>query len=94
MTEQKKKVVKTVRVTFEEFTDYDFIPCGSFFIRDATGDYLFFKTSDRQAAQQESNNLYGVSKYTVVAAKLDKTPSRLESGGLSVYATATRQVKR
>ena len=91
MVEKKVKTIETVAVTFEHFTAWDFLPVGSFYIREASGDYLFLKTSDRIAAQNHVNNLYGKGKYTVIPAKIQKTVSRLESGGLSCTGTATRR---
>ena len=89
-----EKVIKTVVVKFDKFSEWDFVPPGSFYIRPASGDYLFLKTSDRKAAQEFVNNEYGVGKYTVIPTKDQKTKSRLESGGLSCTGTATRQSKR
>lgn len=86
-----EKKIKTVVVEFEAFSAWDFIPVGSFYIRDASGDYLFLKTSNRAEAQKYVNDTYGKGKYTVVAAKVQKTVSRLESGGLSCTGTATRK---
>lgn len=86
-----EKVIKTVVVKFEKFSEWDFIPPGSFYIRPASGDYLFLKTSDRKAAQAFVNNEYGVGKYAVIPTKDQKTKSRLESGGLSCTGTATRK---
>jgi hypothetical protein len=91
MTDKKIKNLKTVDVTFEDFCQWDFLPPGSYYIRTALGDYLFLKTSDRQAAQTYIDNMYGKGKYTVVAAKIEKTKSRLESGGLSCTGTSTRR---
>lgn len=91
MSEKSVKTIKTVVVTYEDFSQWDFIPVGSFYIRMATGDYLFLKTSDRKAAQTFVNNEFGSGKYTVVPAKVQKTVSRLESGGLSCTGTATRR---
>lgn len=85
------KVIKTVAVDYETFSEWDFTPPGSFFIRDASGWYVFLKTSDRKAAQEHVNNEYGKGKYTVIPTKDQKTKSRLESGGLSCYGTATRR---
>lgn len=85
------KGIETVVVKFETLSEWDFIPPGSFYIRMATGDYLFLKTSDRAKAQEFINTEYGKGKYTVVAAKIQKTKSRLESGGLSCTGTSTRR---
>lgn len=92
MSDMKKvKPLVTVVIDFETFTDPDFIPPGSFYIQNASGDYIFMKTSDRLVAQKYINDNYGVGKYTAVPAKLQKTVSRLESGGLSCTGTATRR---
>jgi len=100
MAEKKVKKIETVPVKFETLTSWDFIAPGSFYIRtagyikmddDTFADYLFLKTSDRAAAQKHVNDIYGKGKYTVIAAKIQKTVSRLESGGLSCTGTATRR---
>jgi len=91
LTEQKKKVVKTVEVEFDQFAEYDFIPPATFFIRDARDIYVFYKTSKRVEAQEAADEVYGKGKYKVMASKLQKTESRLESGGLSCTGTATRK---
>lgn len=88
---KKVKPLVTVTVEFKVFSEWDFVPPGSFYIRDATGDYIFMKTSDRKVAQQHIDKEYGKGKYTVVPAKTQKTVSRLESGGLSCTGTATRR---
>jgi hypothetical protein len=88
---EKKKEMKTVVVEFKEFTSPDFIPYGSYYIRDAKGNYIFMKTSDRLSAQAYVNEQYGKGKYTVIPSKTEKTKSRLESGGLSCTGTATRR---
>lgn len=85
------KIIKTVDVEFDTFSEWDFVPPGSFYIRPASGDYLFLKTSDRKAAQDFVNETYGSGKYAVIPAKIQKTKSRLESGGLSCTGTATRR---
>lgn len=89
MTE--KKAIRTVEVSYDEFSAWDFIPMGSFYIRTAMGNYLFLKTSDRAAAQAHINEQFGKGKYSVVAAKLEKTKSRLESGEYSCRGTSTRR---
>lgn len=90
MTE-KTKTVKTVDVSYEEFTDPDFIPPGTFYVRNALGVYVFLKTSDRATAQKQIDNYYGKGRYTAVASKILPTKSKLESGGLSCTGTSTRR---
>lgn len=87
---KKVSKLKIQNVSFEEFTDYEFIPPGSFYIRNAMGDYVFVKTADRLAAQNYINDVYGKGKYSVVSAKLDKGQVNSESGEYSVRGTATR----
>lgn len=85
------KQIKTVEISYDEFSAWDFIPMGSFYIRTAMGNYLFLKTSDRAAAQACINEQFGKGKYSVVAAKLEKTKSRLESGEYSAVGSSTRR---
>ena len=61
------------------------------YIINALGDRLFFKTKDRAAAQAKADELYGKGRYTVRTVKDMKTKSKLESGLLSCYGTATRK---
>lgn len=84
-------IVKAVDVTYEQFSEWDFIPVGSWYIRNALGDYVFFKTADRKKAQDAVNEIFGKGKYTVVAAKMDKTKVRSESGEYSVRGSSTRR---
>lgn len=89
---KKVKPMVTELVKFETFSAWEFIPPGSFYIRMASGDYLFMKTSDRIAAQKHIDTEYGKGKYTVIPAKAQtKAVSRLESGGLSCTGTSTRR---
>lgn len=91
MTEVKKKAIVTVTVDYESFTEWDFVPPGSYYIRDAIGNYIFLKTSNRKLAQDHIDLEYGKGKYRVIPSKDDKTKSRLESGGLSCTGTSTRR---
>ena len=91
MSEPKKKEVATVLVSYEEFIDYNFVHPGSFYVRMATGDFIFFKTSDRKEAQQEIVKMVGKGRYTAIPSKTQKTKSKLESGGLSCTGTASRR---
>ena len=85
------KKIQTVEVSYEEFSEWDFMPPGSFYIRNAMGDYTFLKTSDRKAAQDAVNEIYGKGRYTVVAAKVEKTKTRSENGEYTVRGTSTRR---
>jgi DNA polymerase III epsilon subunit-like protein len=88
---KKEKPMSIVTVEFKQFTDWDFIPPGSYYIHNASGDYIFMKTSSRQLAQKYIDENYGKGKYTVIPSKDDKTKSKLESGGLSCTGTSTRR---
>lgn len=91
MPEKKVKEIKSVPVTFTQFSEWDFIPPGSYYVRNAMGDYTFYKTSKRADAQLQADKDFGVGKYSVIAAKLEKPTSRLESGEYSVRGTSTRR---
>lgn len=82
--------MKISEVSFDEFTDIDFVPKSTFFIRGAMGSYFFIHTSRRDEAQKWADENFGKGKYTVVASKLQKTKSRQENGGYSCRGTATR----
>ena len=89
MTEKKPRVIKTETVDFDTFTHWDFVPPGSFYIRNALDQYVFFKTSVRKEAQAEIDKMYGKGHYVAVASKMEKG-----SGNYTVTGTSTRQVKR
>lgn len=85
---------RTTTVTFAQFADIEFIPPATFFIQNAFGEYVFIHTSKREVAQVWVDENYGKGRYTVKAAKLQATKSKLESGGLSCTGTATRRGQR
>ena len=91
---KKVKPMVTVSISFNEFSEWDFIPPGSYYIRNALGDFVFLKTSDRNLAQKHVDLVYGKGKYRVIPSKDDKTKSKLESGGLSCTGTSTRRGQR
>lgn len=90
MTESKVKELKVTVVDYQTFTDYLFNPPSTFYIQNAMGEYIFVHTASRQVAQEYIDAVYGKSRYTVVASKLQKTVVKSESGGLSCRGTATR----
>jgi len=83
--------LKITVVSYEEFTDIDFIPPATFYVMSATQDYYFFHTSKREVAQKEADELFGVGRYVVKASKTQKTKSKLESGGYSAVGVGTRK---
>jgi len=91
MSEAKKKDIKVTIVDYNSFTDYLFIPPATFYIQNAMGEYIFVHTASRAIAQEYIDSLYGKSRYTIVASKLQKTVSKSESGELSCRGTATRK---
>lgn len=76
----KQKDIQTILVTFEQFSEWDFLPTGSFFIRIASGDYLFYKSADRAKIQYQIDRDFGKGKYTAIPVKNTKTKPRTESG--------------
>lgn len=90
MSDKKPKEMKVTVVDYETFADYEFIPCSTFFVRGATGDYYFFHTSKRAEAQKQADEMFGKGKYTVVASRLQKEKSKSESGSLSCTGTNSR----
>lgn len=91
MSDKKPKEMKVTVVDYETFTDYEFVPCSTFFVRGATGDYYFFHTSKRAEAQKQADEMFGKGKYTVVASKLQKEKPKSESGGYSCTGVGTRK---
>lgn len=89
MTDLKK--IKFTVIDFETFTDYEFVPPSTFFIRSAIGDYYFIHTAKRAVAQEWVDDKFGKGRYAVVASKLQKTKSKSESGALTCSGTATRK---
>ena len=85
------KDIEVVVVSYQQYTDYEFIEPGSYFMMDSMQNYNFFKTSDRAKAQAKCDEMFGVGKYTVKTSKNQKTKSRLESGGLSACGTTSRK---
>lgn len=90
MTEKKKELTITV-VKIEEFSDPDFKPPSNWYFKNAMGDFVFVSTSKREVVQEYIDENYGKGKYKPIAVKDQKTKSKLESGLLSCYGTATRK---
>jgi hypothetical protein len=86
-----EKEIKKTMVTYEQYTDYEFIDPATFYVVDAMQNYVYYHTSKRDVAQAAADSDYGKGRYTVKASKLQKVRSKLESGGLSCTGTATRK---
>lgn len=83
--------VKVTIVSYEEYTDIDFIDVATFYFKDALGNRHYIHTSKRSIAQQVADEFTGVKdKYKVIASKDQKNKSKLESGGLSCRGSQTR----
>lgn len=90
MTE--KKPIESILVTYEEFSEWEFQPPGSYFCRVASGDYYFYKTSSRQKAQEQIDiDFPPKGKYSAIPVKTSKTKSKLENGGYSCTGTQNRR---
>lgn len=87
----KEKDIEVVIVSFADYTSYDFVEPGMFFVMSASQDYYFFKTGDRVKAQQKCNEIFGENFYTVKTSRNIKTKSRLESGTYSAYGSNSRK---
>ena len=85
------KEVEVTVVEYDEYTQYDFQDISTFYFKDAVGNRHYIHTSKRSVAQEVADEYSGVKgKYVVIATRTQKPKSKLESGGQSVYATATR----
>ena len=62
----------------------------NWYILDALGNRVYYLTRNRAEAQAQADIDYD-SKYKIRAVKDQKSKSKLESGGLSCYGTATRR---
>lgn len=88
----KKKEIETVIVSYEDFTSYDHIPIGNFYFKNALGDIIYLKTSQRDLAQAWIDDYAGVKgKYVAIPSKVFKTKSRQESGLSTATGTSTRR---
>lgn len=81
---------KITIVSFEQFSNYEFIPPATFFIQNALGEYIFIHTASRATAQEWVNEEYGKGRYTVKASKLQKG-KELGEHSKPAFGTATRR---
>lgn len=81
--------IKITVVSFEQYTDYEFIDPATWFVMTATQDYYYFHTSKREVAQAKADELFGKGKYVVKTSKMQKTKSKQEHGGVSVRGKQT-----
>lgn len=89
--EPKKKDPKITIVDFNTFTEYDYICQAAFYFKDALGQIIMIHNSKRDVCQAWVDENYGKDKYKVIASRMSKTKSSLESGGLSCTGTSSRK---
>lgn len=88
---EKKEIVSVV-VSYEDFTSYDHIPIGNFYFKNAMGDIIYLKTSQRELAQAWIDDYAGMkNKYVAIPSKIFKTKSRQENGLSTATGTSTRR---
>jgi hypothetical protein len=61
-----------VTIEFEEYTGIDYKEVSSFWIKNALGQRVYFKTRSREIAQYTSDYLYGDGHYKVSSGKMGK----------------------
>lgn len=92
MIEKKKKQIEAVKISYEEFTSYDHIPIGNFYFKNALGEIIYLKTSQRELAQAWIDDYAGIKgKYLAIPSKIFKTKSRQENGLSTATGVSTRR---
>ena len=81
---------KVTVVNYEEFSHWEHIPPATWFIKDASGYYIYIHTSQRAKAQEFVDTEYGKGRYTVNASKIQKG-KELGEGSKPAFGTATRR---
>jgi hypothetical protein len=71
------KQLRTTLVTFEQFSDLDFNHPAVYYIKLATGDFLYFHTNDRKLVKEYIDKEYD-GKYTIRASKMIKPKGLVE----------------
>lgn len=77
MNSMKVNGVKVTQVTYEEFTDSDFIPPATYYCMDCMQTYTFVHTSSRETATNIVKEIYGHNRYKVKASRLQKGSGRV-----------------
>lgn len=90
MSDDKKEIRVSV-ISYEQYTDYEYVEVATWFVVDAMQNYVYFHTSKREAAQAACDERYGKGKYTVKTSKIQKTKSSREDGGYSAYGNNSRK---
>lgn len=84
------KKLKVTLCDYEEFSHMDHIPPATWFVKDASGMFVYIHTSKRAVAQSWLDMEYGAGRYTVNASKLQKG-KELGPDSKPAYGTATRR---
>lgn len=75
------KCCDIVIIDFEEYTDLEFREVSSFFIKNAMGQKVYFKTRDRIVAQYTCDEMFGKNHYKVNSGKMGKKPDNESAVG-------------
>lgn len=70
--------MRTTLVTFEQFSDLGFKDPSTYYIRLATGDYLYLHSNDRKKVVEYIEQEYG-KQYAIRTSKMIKSKPHYES---------------
>lgn len=76
-----EKELKITIVSYEQFTDIEFLPPSSFFFKDALGQMIFLHSSKREVCQEWIDEHYGKNKYKAIASKTQKGNGNVNASG-------------
>ena len=62
----------TIVVDFDEYTSMEFREVSAYWIKNAFGQKVYFKTRSREIAIQTCDDLYGKGQYIVSSGKMQK----------------------
>lgn len=66
---ENQKGIKITIVPYDQYVDMEFIPPARFFIKMASGDFMFFHSADRAKVQEKIDEIFGKGKYRAVSSK-------------------------
>lgn len=84
------KKLKVTLVDYDEFSRLDHTPAATWYVKDATGIFIYIHTSKRHVAQAWIDHEYGAGRYTVNASKIQKGKP-LGEGSCPAFGTSTRR---
>jgi len=61
-------------VDFDQYTDIEFREVSAFWIKNAFGQKVYFKTRSREVATHTCDTIYGKGQYIVSSGKMGKKP--------------------